>query len=68
MAVTRKMTDDEKRLFELFKRAVEAEQGAQAMYKEAMALCADPTLKEVLSNFYQDEVRHEKEILVLTQK
>ena len=63
MAVVKKMTENEKKLFELFKNAVEAERQGQSMYKEAMALCDDPVLKDILNNFYQDEVRHEKEIL-----
>ena len=62
MAISKKMTENEKKLFELFKNAVEAEQAGQAMYKEAMALCDDPVLKEILNSFYQDELRHEKEL------
>lgn len=63
MAPIRQMTDDEKKLFTIFQKAIEAEQGAQAMYKEAMSLCGDPKMREILQGFYNDEARHEKEVL-----
>ena len=63
MAAMRPMTERERKLFAIFKRAVHAEQDAQAMYQEAIGLCDDPLLKAILNGFYQDEMRHEKEVL-----
>jgi rubrerythrin len=63
MSPIRKMNDDEKKLFMIFQKAIEAEQNAQAMYKEAMGLCRDEKMKAILKGFYEDEARHEKEIL-----
>ncbi|HNQ79106.1 MAG TPA: ferritin-like domain-containing protein [Acidobacteriota bacterium] len=68
MSPIRQMTDDEKKLFTIFQKAVEAEQSAQAMYREAMALCSDPKMREILQGFYNDEARHEKEILAKYRK
>ena len=33
------------------------------MYKEAAELCEDQSLKTVLEGFYEDELRHEQELL-----
>lgn len=63
MPVLKPMTEREKRLFEVFKRAVSAEQQAQAMYKEALAYCDDPALTLVLESFHADECRHEREVI-----
>lgn len=63
MVVHRKMSDDEKQLFMIFKNAVESERNAQETYQKAMNLCADPALKAVLKSFCDDEMRHEKEIM-----
>ena len=63
MAVLKKMSEDEKKLFLIFKRAVHAERKAQEMYREAVGLCTDPMLKAVLTGFCEDEARHEKEVI-----
>lgn len=63
MTVIRPMNDREKRLFAIFKRAIDAEKQAQAMYREALDLCDEPVLKQALQGFHDDEVRHEAEIL-----
>ena len=52
-----------KALFMIFKKAVNAERGAQEMYLEALKQTDDPILKKVLQGFYQDEIRHEKELM-----
>lgn len=57
------MTEREERLFLLFKKAIESEREAQAMYREAIELCDDPSLISILEQFHEEEVRHEKEIL-----
>jgi rubrerythrin len=51
------------RLFLLFKRAVEDERRAQAMYKEAIGLCDDEATRITLEGLYADEVRHEGELI-----
>ena len=52
-----------KKLFLVFKKAIGEEKGAQAMYMQAKKLTDDDELKEVLEGFYQDEVRHERELM-----
>lgn len=68
MGAVRAMTDRERQLFEIFKKAVRAEQEAQAMYKQAMGLCDDGLLKQILASFYEDEQRHEKEVMARYQQ
>ena len=68
MAPIRQMTEDEKKLFTIFQKAIEAEQCAQEMYREAISLCGDPQMREILEGFYNDEARHEKEILAKYRK
>ncbi len=63
MATLKAMSENEKRLFAIFKRALQAEREAQAMYQEAMGLCEDPMLRAVLKGFYEDEIGHEKGLL-----
>ena len=57
------MTEREKKLFKIFKDAVEAERGAQVMYQQAIELCDDPNLKKMLTGMCADEERHEKEVM-----
>ena len=57
------MSKKVKALFLTFKKAVDAERGAQKMYLEAISQTDDPFLKKILNGFYQDEVRHEKELM-----
>ena len=52
-----------KRLFLIFKNAIEREKSTQAIYKEAAELCDNESLKKVLEGFYRDEVRHEVGLL-----
>ncbi len=60
-----KLPENIRKLFLTFKKAVEAERAAQAMYLQAKELSDDNVLKEILEEFYQDEVRHE---LVLVER
>jgi len=57
------MPDKVRKLFTIFKQAVEAERQAQAMYEEALMLCEDPATREAMQVLHDDEVRHEKEII-----
>jgi rubrerythrin len=57
------LTDNIRKLFLVFKKAVEAEQEAQSMYKEAMSVCDDTEGRKILEEFLADEIRHEKEIM-----
>lgn len=57
------MPEKIKNLFLIFKKAVDAERGAQEMYLEALEQTEDPFLKKILNGFYKDEVRHEKELM-----
>jgi rubrerythrin len=59
----RAMTEKEKKLFAIFRSAIQAERSAQAMYQEAVDLCEEPMLKAVLKGLRDEEVRHEKEVL-----
>ncbi len=51
------------KLFIIFKKAVESEREAQEMYKEAILLCEDELTKKVLEGLYQDEIRHERNVI-----
>jgi rubrerythrin len=51
------------KLYTIFKQAVESERQAQAMYQEAMGVCQDEATKAAMQILYEDEVRHEKEII-----
>jgi rubrerythrin len=53
-------TENEGRLFELFKTAVQDERKAQRVYAQALSLCADPSLRMVLQGLIDDEARHEQ--------
>ena len=57
------MSEQQERLFLLFKSAIDSERKAQDMYKKAMELTDDEEFKEVLEEFYQDEVRHERKLM-----
>ncbi|MCK5852156.1 ferritin-like domain-containing protein [bacterium] len=57
------MPEKVKAMFLIFKKAVEAERGAQKMYLEALDQTDDPFLKKILTGFYKDEVRHENELM-----
>ena len=63
MDVLKPMSQRERKLFGVFKRAVAAERQAQAIYKEAIAYCDDPRLTIILQSFHDDECRHEKEVI-----
>lgn len=63
MSEPRAMTEKERKLFAIFRSAIQAERDAQAMYQEAMDLCEDPMLKAVFKGFKEDEARHEKGVL-----
>jgi rubrerythrin len=52
-----------RRLFEIFKMAVEDERRAQRQYKEALSLCDDPDTARLLEQLYEDEVRHEQDLM-----
>ncbi len=52
-------------LAKIFKMAIKAEQRAQKMYQNALAFCDHEELKEILIGLYEDEARHEKEIMGL---
>ena len=54
-----------KRLFILFKKAVEEERKAQRMYEDAMLLCEDAELAKILETFRKQEIHHEE---VITQQ
>jgi rubrerythrin len=61
--MSKEMSERTKRMFSIFKEAIEGERSAQAMYKEAAELCEDQPLKKILEGFYQDEKRHEQQLL-----
>ncbi len=57
------MSEQQERLFLLFKSAIDSERKAQDMYKKAMELTDDEEFKGVLEGFYHDEVRHERKLM-----
>lgn len=56
-------SETEQRLFLVFKQAIEDERRAQETYKEAMTITDDPMLLAVFQTLYEDEVRHEREMV-----
>ena len=63
MTALKKMSEKEKQLYAIFKKAVHGEREAQAMYEKAMELSSDPMLTAVLQGFLEDERRHEKGVI-----
>jgi rubrerythrin len=60
--MSKEMSEKTKRIFVIFKEAIEGERAAQVMYKEAAEVCEDQSLKKVFEGFYEDERRHEQEL------
>ena len=58
-----KPSNESQQLFTAFKEAVEAEKSAQNTYLHLKELTDDELLKQILEGFYQDEVRHERELV-----
>ena len=56
-------TKNLKKLFLIFKDAIDGERKAQVLYQKAIRLCEDEFLKKILESFYQDECRHEQELM-----
>ena len=52
----------EKRLFLIFKTAIEDERNAQKMYRQAQRFCDDPVLKKIIQGIEREEAAHEKEL------
>ena len=57
------MTDKQKRLFELFKLAIEREQQAQALYTDMAQTCEDAPLRAVIETLRHSEQLHEELLL-----
>lgn len=57
------MSEQQEKLFLLFKSAVDSERKAQDMYLRARELTENEDLIMVLKGFYQDEVRHERKLM-----
>ncbi len=53
----------DKKLFLLFKRAVDSERKAQSMYKEILSCLDDKDLIKIFEGFLKDEERHEKKVI-----
>ncbi len=53
-------TETDRRLFEIFKMAVQDERKAQHLYALALNLCTDPSLRAVFEVLISDERRHEQ--------
>jgi rubrerythrin len=52
-----------RKLFEVFKTAIENERASQELYKSAMELCEDDLTRGILKGMYEDEVRHERALI-----
>jgi len=61
--MTNPLTEKQRKLFSLFKIAIEEEQKAQKLYSDMLEQAEDNTLKEILQAFVEQEKKHE-EILV----
>ena len=57
------MSEKQKKLFLLFKSAVDSERKAQDMYLRARELTDNEDLITVLKGFCQDEMRHEQKLM-----
>ena len=57
------MSEKQKKLFLLFKSAVDSESKAQDMYLRSRELTDNEDLIMVLKGFYQDEVCHERKLM-----
>ncbi len=53
----------DKKLFLLFKRAVDSERKAQSMYKEILSCLGDKDLIKIFEGFLKDEEMHEKKVI-----
>ena len=60
MAVHLQMTERQEGLFKIFRTAINAEQNAQRMYKEAEAICDDEDIRTILKAFIHEESSHER--------
>lgn len=52
-----------KKMFTVFRHAIELERQAQKMFRQAISLAEDPTFRKVLEGFLADEERHERELV-----
>jgi rubrerythrin len=57
------MTEKQKRLFDLFKLAIEREQQAQAFYADMAEVCEDADLRQVIDTLRHSEKMHEELLL-----
>ena len=57
------MTEKQKRLFELFKVAIEREQEAQQIYADMALNCEDADLRHVIETLRDSERMHEELLL-----
>ena len=55
--------DKARALLGAFKLAIEAERQAQAMYSGLKEMSDSELLRQLFDRFYQDEVRHEHELV-----
>jgi len=51
--------EQEEKLFFIFKKAIEGEQEAQRIYKDAIECCSDQMMSKVLHRLHDEEVQHE---------
>ena len=57
------LTEKQKRLFELFKIAIEREQDAQRLYTDMALNCEDGELRQVIDTLRESERMHEELLL-----
>ena len=57
------LTEKQKRLFELFKIAIEREQEAQHLYADMALNCEDDELRQVIDTLRESERMHEELLL-----
>jgi len=57
------LTDKQKRLFALFKIAIEREQEAQQIYADMALNCEDDELRQVIETLHGSERMHEEVLL-----
>jgi rubrerythrin len=54
------MDEHHRRLFDLFKTAIEAERAAQHMYSEMLAASNDDEIRAIIESFRSEEENHER--------
>ena len=61
--MTGSLTSKQEKLLTLFKTAIEEEGKAQKLYKEALNLCEEASLRRIVESLMEEEKKHEEILL-----